>query len=63
MLHDGGGDRSHTVEALPDIIDGLRAAGFELVPVSDLIGQTRAQVMPPLTCRSGCVARADGFIF
>ena len=48
LLHDGGGDRSHTIEALPHIIDGLRAAGFQMVPVSDLIGQTRAQVMLPL---------------
>ena len=36
LMHDGGGDRSHTVAALPQIIDGLRAEGFEFVPVSDL---------------------------
>ena len=28
LLHDGGGDRSKTVAALPQIIDGLRAAGY-----------------------------------
>jgi peptidoglycan/xylan/chitin deacetylase (PgdA/CDA1 family) len=33
ILHDGGGDRSHTVAAVSQIIDGLRAAGFTLVPV------------------------------
>lgn len=32
VMHDGGGDRSNTVAALPAIIDGLRAAGFTLVP-------------------------------
>ena len=32
MLHDGGGDRSHTIAALPQIIDGLRAEGFQIVP-------------------------------
>ncbi len=63
LLHDGGGDRSHTVEALPEIIDGLRAAGFKLVPVSELVGQTRAQLMPPLTFRERLVAHADGLIF
>src|SRR5487761_550217 len=63
LLHDGGGDRSHTVEALPQIIDGLRAAGFQIVPVSELVGQTRAQLMPPLTFRERLVARADGLIF
>ena len=55
LLHDGGGDRTHTVEALPQIIDGLRAAGFQIVPVSELLGQTRAQLMPPLI-----VPRAPG---
>ncbi|HEX7976152.1 MAG TPA: glycosyltransferase, partial [Anaerolineales bacterium] len=34
--------------ALPGIIEGLRAQGFEFVPVSSLIGLTRDQVMPPL---------------
>jgi cellulose synthase/poly-beta-1,6-N-acetylglucosamine synthase-like glycosyltransferase/spore germination protein YaaH/peptidoglycan/xylan/chitin deacetylase (PgdA/CDA1 family) len=63
LLHDGGGDRAHTVEALPEIIDGLRAAGFQIVPVSELLGQTRAQLMPALTFRELFVARADGLIF
>ncbi len=63
LLHDGGGDRSHTVEALPKIIDGLRAEGFQIVPVSELVGQTRAQLMPPLSFRERLLARADGLIF
>jgi peptidoglycan/xylan/chitin deacetylase (PgdA/CDA1 family) len=32
-MHDGGGDRTATVKALPRIIDGLRRRGFKLVPV------------------------------
>jgi peptidoglycan-N-acetylglucosamine deacetylase len=63
MMHDGGGDRSHTVAALPRIIDGVRAAGYEIVPVSELLGQTRAQVMPQVTGEELWAARADGFIF
>ncbi len=63
LLHDGGGDRSHTVAALPRIIEGLRAKGYEFVTVSDLVGETRAQVMPPLTYREWLLARADSFIF
>ena len=62
-MHDGGGDRSHTVEALPQIIDGLRAKGFEFVQVSDLLNQTRAQVMPPLSEKERLFARIDWFIF
>jgi cellulose synthase/poly-beta-1,6-N-acetylglucosamine synthase-like glycosyltransferase/peptidoglycan/xylan/chitin deacetylase (PgdA/CDA1 family)/spore germination protein YaaH len=49
LLHDGGGDRSATVAALPLLIETLRAKGYEIVPVSELAGQTREQVMPPLT--------------
>jgi cellulose synthase/poly-beta-1,6-N-acetylglucosamine synthase-like glycosyltransferase/peptidoglycan/xylan/chitin deacetylase (PgdA/CDA1 family) len=52
LLHDGGGNRYKTWKALPLIIDGLRGRGYELVPVSDLIGKTRADVMPPLTTSS-----------
>ena len=63
LLHDGGGDRRNTVAALPEIIDGLRAAGFQIVPVSELLGQTRAQLMPPLTFRERLVAHADGLVF
>ncbi len=48
LLHDGGGDRSQTVLALPKIIEGIRAKGLEIVPVYQLIGKTRADVMPPL---------------
>jgi cellulose synthase/poly-beta-1,6-N-acetylglucosamine synthase-like glycosyltransferase/peptidoglycan/xylan/chitin deacetylase (PgdA/CDA1 family) len=46
LLHDAGGDRSRTVAALPRIIDGLRAKGLDIVPVSELAGWSRDQVMP-----------------
>lgn len=38
LMHDGGGPRSQTVEALPGIIDGLRNRGYRLVTVSQLLG-------------------------
>ncbi|QWT17788.1 polysaccharide deacetylase family protein [Collinsella sp. zg1085] len=37
LMHDGGGDRSQDVEALPGIIDQLKAAGYELVTVEELM--------------------------
>ncbi|MGN6103295.1 MAG: glycosyltransferase [Devosia sp.] len=52
LLHDSGGDRSQTVAALPQIIDALRARGFQLVTVSQLAGLTRDQAMPPLPAGS-----------
>jgi peptidoglycan-N-acetylglucosamine deacetylase len=48
LLHDGGGDRTETVKALPLIIDGARARGFDFVPVFQLLGKTKADVMPNL---------------
>jgi len=33
VMHDGGGDRSQTVSALPAIISGIRADGYQIVPV------------------------------
>jgi peptidoglycan-N-acetylglucosamine deacetylase len=38
-MHDGGGDRSETLAALPDIIDTLRGRGYTFVTVTQLLGQ------------------------
>lgn len=46
LMHDGGGNRSQTVDALDDIIIGLQSQGYELVtlnqiaslPVWDFVG-------------------------
>jgi cellulose synthase/poly-beta-1,6-N-acetylglucosamine synthase-like glycosyltransferase/peptidoglycan/xylan/chitin deacetylase (PgdA/CDA1 family)/spore germination protein YaaH len=46
LLHDSGGDRSQTIQALPILIAELRARGFELVTVGDLMGKSRDEVMP-----------------
>jgi peptidoglycan/xylan/chitin deacetylase (PgdA/CDA1 family) len=37
LMHDAGGDRQETVEALPKIIRGLRARGYRLVTVPRLL--------------------------
>ena len=39
LMHDGGGDRSETVAALPHIIRTLRGRGYHFVTVSKLLGQ------------------------
>ena len=39
---------AETVRALPMIIDGIRARGYEIAPVYELLGKTRADVMAPL---------------
>jgi peptidoglycan/xylan/chitin deacetylase (PgdA/CDA1 family) len=39
LMHDGGGDRSGTLAALPAIIDSLRARGYRFATVSELLGE------------------------
>ncbi len=63
LLHDGGGNRAETVRALPMIIEGVRAKGLQIVPVYQLLGKTRADVMPPLPANERWAARLDLFAF
>jgi cellulose synthase/poly-beta-1,6-N-acetylglucosamine synthase-like glycosyltransferase len=63
LFHDGGGDRSATVESLPLVIDALRARGYTIVPVSALMGKTTAEVMPKLTFQQYLRALPDSIAF
>ncbi|MGA7339792.1 MAG: glycosyltransferase [Terracidiphilus sp.] len=63
LMHDGGGNRSATVAALPVLIDTLRAHGYKFVPVSALLGKTTAQVMPPLNFWQHVRAIPDSIAF
>ncbi len=38
LMHDGGGNRSETLAALPSIIDTLRARGYDFETVTQLLG-------------------------
>ena len=42
LMHDGGGDRSQTIAALPEIIHGLRRRGYRLVTVPQLLADSPA---------------------
>jgi len=59
LLHDGGGDRSQTVTALPKIIERLEADGYRLVPASTLAGLDRDAVMPQVVGMDLFAVRAD----
>jgi peptidoglycan-N-acetylglucosamine deacetylase len=63
LLHDGGGDRAATLQALPRIIDDFRSRGYEFLPVGELIGRTRAQVMPTPSKEEMRWARLEGQAF
>jgi cellulose synthase/poly-beta-1,6-N-acetylglucosamine synthase-like glycosyltransferase/peptidoglycan/xylan/chitin deacetylase (PgdA/CDA1 family) len=46
LLHDGGGDRSETVAALPGLIESYRAAGYRFTTVSEGLGLAQQATRP-----------------
>jgi peptidoglycan-N-acetylglucosamine deacetylase len=63
LLHDGGGDRSQTIAALPQIIDQLRADGYRFVTIHELLGLQRNDLMPALDNASNVVPYVNGIGF
>ncbi|MEI8293778.1 MAG: polysaccharide deacetylase family protein [bacterium] len=57
LLHDGGGDRSHTVEALPRIIDYLRERGDRITGIGELLGMDATKTMPPISSEASVLER------
>lgn len=47
LLHEAGGDRSATVEALPLILEELRRDGYRFVATHELVGVPRDVMMTP----------------
>jgi peptidoglycan/xylan/chitin deacetylase (PgdA/CDA1 family) len=47
VMHDGGGPRGETLAALPGIVAALRHRGYELVTVSELLGNKMIYPAPP----------------
>lgn len=58
LLHDGGGDRSQTLAALPVLIDRLRAEGYQFTTVDAFDGSIRS----PYADRTGFWSHARGLI-
>lgn len=48
LLHDAGGDRRQTVEALPRIIDYFMDRGDSIVSLSEMLDESRDYLMPPV---------------
>ncbi|QQR78697.1 MAG: glycosyltransferase [Candidatus Moraniibacteriota bacterium] len=60
LLHDAGGRREETVAALPIIIGRLKAEGYEIVTLSQLMGLTPETVMPPVTAGDRLLSHING---
>lgn len=63
LLHDGGGDRSKTIAALPRIIERLKANGYTFVTVSALSGLPRNKLFPPVSGREQILVGVDRWVF
>ena len=63
LLHDAGGNRQNTIDALPLLITQLRGMGYKFVGVSDLTGFPREQLMPKVTGHDTLLVGADRYVF
>ena len=63
LLHDGGGDREQTIAALPQIIDRLRAKGYHLVSLAQLLSTRHDTLMPHVARGDRVAVAADVGIF
>ncbi len=63
LMHDGGGDRSTTLAALPTMIEQLKARGYHFDTVGELEGHNRDATMPPIPVADRWVARVDQVAF
>ena len=50
LMHTGGGDRTQDIEALPGIIDDLKAQGYEFVTVGELMAMDQEHRFPDWAC-------------
>ncbi|TMC41140.1 MAG: polysaccharide deacetylase family protein [Chloroflexi bacterium] len=67
LMHDGGGDRSQTVAALPTIITTLRLRGYQFVTLQQMLkdlpkrpASTQAPIFVPTTIPSASPAASPG---
>ena len=63
LMHDSGGDRSATVEALPKLIHELRSRGYEFTTIADLANMSAEDAMPTVPRTNTFYSTADSYVF
>jgi len=66
LLHDGGGNRQATIEALPRIISALKQQGYRFVTISGMfarLGHPRSEVFPPVNPAEHLLVGVDKVVF
>lgn len=62
VMHDAGGDRAQTVQALGRLIPVLKARGYEFVALNDLLGVPRESLMPVAPAFERVISSADSLV-
>jgi peptidoglycan-N-acetylglucosamine deacetylase len=62
LLHDAGGDRTATIDALPDIIQYYRNEKYEFVTVAGLLDKKRDDVMPSVEGKQAALGQSDRWL-
>jgi cellulose synthase/poly-beta-1,6-N-acetylglucosamine synthase-like glycosyltransferase/peptidoglycan/xylan/chitin deacetylase (PgdA/CDA1 family)/spore germination protein YaaH len=62
LLHDGGGDRSQTIEAVKRLIPMLRAKGYEIVSLDKLLGVPQAELATALPAAEKLLSASDVYL-
>jgi cellulose synthase/poly-beta-1,6-N-acetylglucosamine synthase-like glycosyltransferase/peptidoglycan/xylan/chitin deacetylase (PgdA/CDA1 family)/spore germination protein YaaH len=61
ILHDGGGDRSQTIEAVKRIVPELRSRGYDIVSLDKLLGVNRAELAAALPAGEQILSKSDAY--
>jgi cellulose synthase/poly-beta-1,6-N-acetylglucosamine synthase-like glycosyltransferase/peptidoglycan/xylan/chitin deacetylase (PgdA/CDA1 family)/spore germination protein YaaH len=62
LLHDGGGDRSATIQALKKFVPELRARGYQFVSMDQLLGLKREEMALALPPSDLVLSTSDAFM-
>jgi len=63
LLHDGGGDRTETLAALPIVITKLRTLWYKFISIADYAGKTKDQLMPPISNNDKMLILWDSIVY
>lgn len=63
LLHDAGGERDKTIDALRIMIPELKRKGYQFVTISELLGKKREDLMPQIPASERQLVDADKVVF
>jgi peptidoglycan-N-acetylglucosamine deacetylase len=63
LLHDAGGNRQATVEALPKIIAYFKTKGVQITSIGNILGKSPQEIMPPVNSNIASINNVVAFSF